>query len=793
MAESFDGSYPVMPGRGEYTERARRARLEWLRGASGVPLPSLERTSIDPRSLPGNVENLVGGIEIPVGLAGPLLINGRDVRGLVTAPLATTEGAMVASVARGAKAITLAGGTTTHVVSQRMTRVPVFEFDGLGTAAEFARWVVGRKAELDREVATVSAHSRLVELDPVQLGRAVHLRFVYETGDASGQNMTTAATWQACRWIHDRLSATPDLVPTWFAVEANLSGDKKFSHLNMIKGRGTRVMAECVLDRATVRRVLKTTPEAVDRLYRITVVAAQQAGMPGHDIDAANVIAAIFVATGQDIASVYESGAAMFSVDAEGGDLRATLVLPSLVTGAVGGGTGLPRQRDYLASLGCSGDGTAGRLAEIICGFALALDVSTFAAVAGGQFADAHERLGRRRRVDWLRPADLGAPLLQPMLAEALDAPGLRVTEAVPIADDPGSSLVTELTARGERRKTIGVLPLRLTWVRREGEDPKQTDVVVKAKPLDREVIIEAAKLASLCGGRLAEVYPRWRDWTGFRGLHTREPAVYRSDEPALRAVLPKTYGTYEDPAREAYVIAMERLGPNVILKDTGATPERWRAPHIAAAVRGIAGVHAAWLGRADALRAEGWLGEPQSAERMTAMRELWSALVEHAAAEHPGLLDEAGACRLQEIVETIPEWWARLEAMPRTLAHNDFNPRNVALRAADLSLVAYDWELATLHVPQRDVAEFLAFVLPPDVTAPDVTGHLDQHRRAVDETIDAAVWREGHRLALWDFAVTRLQLYLMVHTHRELPFLHRLVATTMRLIAIEDARGAEA
>ncbi|MFD0690822.1 hypothetical protein [Actinomadura fibrosa] len=796
--EASGGEYPVIPGRGEYTEQARRARLEWLRRTSGAPLRSLEHSSIDQRSLPGNAENVVGGIEIPVGLAGPLLVRGDHVRGLITAPLATTEGAMVASVARGAKAITLAGGAVTRVVRQRMTRVPVFEFDALGTAAEFARWVAGQEGELARQVTEVSRHSRLVELDPVQLGRVVHLRFVYETADASGQNMTTAATWRACRWIHDRLAAAARPLPVWSAVEGNLSGDKKFAHINTIGGRGTRVMAECELDRAVIRRVLKTTPEAIDRLYRISVVAAQQAGMAGHDIDAANVIAAIFTATGQDIASVYESGAGFFSVDPFSGDaaggLRATLVLPNLVTGAVGGGTRLRQQRDYLAALGCSGDGSAARFAEIICAFALALDLSTIAAIAGGQFADAHERLGRARAVDWLRPADLGAPLLRPMLAAAMDAPALRVTGVAPIADAAGSSLITELTARGERRKTVGVVPLRVTWVRRDGDDPKQTDVVVKAKPLDREVIIEAAKLASLCGGALADVYPRWRDWTGFQGVHTREPAVYRSAEPALRAVLPAAFGTFEDPAREAYVIVMERLGANVILKDAADAPGEWREAHIAAAVRGIAGVHRAWLGREAELRGEGWLGATQTAERMTAMRELWSALLDHAAAEHPGLLDEAGTRRLRRIIDGIPGWWGRLEAMPRTLVHNDFNPRNAALRAADLSLVAYDWELATLHVPQRDVAEFLAFVLPPDVAGPDVTAFLDLHREAVGGGIDPATWREGHRLALWDFAVTRLLMYLMVHTHRALPFLGRLTATTLRLIAIEDgaAGGAD-
>ncbi|MEU8364234.1 hypothetical protein AB0C27_50280 [Nonomuraea sp. NPDC048882] len=778
--------YPTLPGRGQYTERARRDLLAWLRTTTKAALPALEHSTIDPRTLPGNLENYVGVVEVPVGLAGPLLFTGRHAQGMVTAPLATTEGALVASVARGAKAITLAGGVTSQVISQRMTRAPVFEFAGLGAAAEFARWIVTRKADLDRRVAEVSAHSRLTAVDPVQLGRAVHVRFVYETADAGGQNMTTAATWRACQWINDRLAVMPGLAPTWFAIEANLSGDKKFTHLNMISGRGTRVAAECVLDRETLRRVLKSTPEAVDRLYRHSVLAGQQAGMAGHDIDAANVIAAIFVATGQDIASVYESGTGLFSVDVSEGDLRATLVLPSLVTGVVGGGTRLVRQSDYLDVLGCRGEGHAARFAEIICGFALALNLSTMAAVAGGQFADAHERLGRSRRVNWLGRDDLGAPMLSPMLARALEAPGLEVTDVVWLDQDPGSSLITELTSRSERRKVTGILPVRAAW-KWDGGDG-ETDLVLKVKPLDQEVVIEAAKLASLCGGRVADLYPRWRDWTGFTGLHTRELAVYRHPEPALRAVLPRAYGVHEDAGREAYVIAMERLGPDVLHLDSADHPERWRPADLKAAVRGIAAVHAAFLGRDDELRT--WLAPVQSAERMTSMRELWSALLEHAASEHPELLPAAGADRLGRIIEEIPQWWRRLEQLPRTLVHHDFNPRNLALRrtGSALSLVAYDWELATLHVPQRDLAELLAFVLPPDAGESQVTALLDLHRKAVGHGQERRVWREGHRLALWDFAVTRLLLYAMVHTQRELPFLPRVAATTLRLIAIEDA-----
>ncbi|TDD96352.1 phosphotransferase [Actinomadura rubrisoli] len=778
-----------VPGRGRYTETARQARLGWLRRTTGASLTALEEAGIPARDLMGNIENYVATVEVPVGLAGPLLFRGDAARGPVTVPLATTEGALVASAARGAKAITRAGGVETRVIAQRMTRAPVFEFDGIGAAAGFAQWVTGRHTELAEQIREVSRHSRLVELDPVQIGRVVHLRFVYETADAGGQNMTTAATWRACRWINDRIATLPGMAPTWFAIEGNMSGDKKLTHLNMIAGRGTRVTAECTLDRATVQRVLKTTPEAIDRTYRIAVPAAQQAGMVGFDIDAVNVIAAVYVATGQDIASVYESSGAVFSVQPEDGGLRAGLLLPGLVIGTVGGGTGLPRQRAYLEALGCAGDGGMHRLAEIICGFSLAVNLSTLAAVAGGQFADAHERLGRSRRVHWLTRADLDAPLLEPLLAEALDAPDLKVVEVATPVDESQSGLLTEMTSRGERRKLTGVVPLRVGYAR-PGGTTKEIDLVAKVKPLDEEVIIEAAKLASLSGGALADLYARWRDWTGFKDVHTREVALYRSGDPALARVMPEVYGVHVDPEREAYVILMERLGPGVILKDTADRPGLWRGEHVRAAIEGIAGVHAAWLGREDELTARGWLGRVQSAERMSAMGGLWTAMAEQHAAEHPQWFTPDVLHRLRRIIDSSGDWWARLERLPRTLVHNDFNPRNIALRASDLSLVAYDWELATLHVPQRDLVELLAFVLPADAGEDDVAALLELHRQAVRdagaEVPGPDSWREGYRLALWDFSITRLQLYLMAHTHRELPFLKHLVPNVVRLLEME-------
>lgn len=785
------GDVGDIPARGHYTEQSRRERLRWIRAASGAPLGTLDDIRLDVRTLPGNIENVVGSVEVPVGLAGPLLFDGAHVRGRITAPLATTEGTLVASAARGARAITRAGGVRTQVISQRMSRAPMYEFTDIRAAARFARWVDFNLPEINRQVGLVSQHARLAEVWPLQIGRTVHLRFSYETADAAGQNMTTACTWQACRWITEEIAHVPGLAPRRFFIEANASGDKKANYLSIIAGRGIRVTAECLLDRQTVRDVLKTTPEDIADTFRGCVQSGLQSGMMGNSVNVANLVAALFTATGQDIGCVHESSVAIFSPEVVDGDLYASMLLPALVAGTVGGGTGLPNQHDYLEMMGCAGEGRVQRFAEITAGFALALDLSTIAAVSSGQFADAHERLGRNRPVEWLTRKDLDAEFFTPLLAESLGEPLLRVTEVTEQSPVTGSSIISEITRQGVQSKLIGLLRLRLDTT------SGPVDVVAKSKALDKEVILITNKIASFCGGRLAVEYSRWRDQTGFKDTHTRELGIYRAADARLRAVMPRLYGIHEDPVREAYVLVMEDLGPDVILKDS--TPDRtgWSERHVDAALRGIAQAHSVWLNRVPELTGQPWLGSYPTSREMVAMQELWQALAQHNAAEYPEWIDDFTLLRMEKSIAEAGSWWPELEAMPRTLVHNDFNPRNVALRADGLRLVAYDWELSTVHVPQRDLAELLAFTMPRDVEADRIGHHIEVHRTALERAagveLDPALWRRGYRLALRDFSLTRLQLYIMAHTQRQYEFLDDLVHMVKRLIRIDGERDLPA
>ncbi|CAM5341899.1 hypothetical protein STENM36S_03785 [Streptomyces tendae] len=534
----------VVPGRGQYSEEARRQRLSWLRERGGTALASLESTGLAARNLMGNVENFVGSVEVPVGLAGPLLFAGDAARDSVVAPLATTEGALVASTSRGARALTASGGVLTKVLSQRMTRAPVLEFDDLNAAHRFTGWLRERRGLLEEQVRMVSRHTRLIDVEPYQIGRYLHLRCVFETADAAGQNMTTAATWQILRRLTEAVADDEGMRPVNSLLEGNLSGDKKAAVTSLLAGRGTRVTAECRVRRDAVTGVLKTTPEAMVKSHVATVLGAQQAGMVGYGVNAANIVAALFLATGQDAACVHESGTSIFSMETDGDDLVATLLLPNLVVGTVGGGTALPHQRDFLTLLGCAGTGGARRFAEIVAGFALALDVSTMAAVVSGQFAAAHQRLGRARRVDWLQPGDLDAALLQPLLAQGTGDPRLHVTRVTEGPMLRGDGISSELGALAERRKLTGLYPLSVGWNAADGSTG--AELVAKVKSRGDEIVGGVAKLFSVCGPELDAAWQRWGADTVFTDAHRlgtgRVPA--RGARPdGLAAALLRTPG----------------------------------------------------------------------------------------------------------------------------------------------------------------------------------------------------------------------------------------------------------
>nr|WP_298141811.1 phosphotransferase [uncultured Pseudomonas sp.] len=779
---------PKVPARGLYTEQARQERLAFAREQTGARLCEVEQTRLDPRKLVANIEAFIGAVEVPVGLAGPLHIKGEHATGLFYAPMATSEGALLASATRGATALSRSGGVIARVIHQRMMRVPLFAFGCMQQALLFAEWVQQRRQELALVVRKYSNFARLTEVQAQVMGRNVHVHFIYETGDAAGQNMTTSCTWQACQWILGQLERFDGLEVLDFMIEANLSNDKKVTYQSFVNGRGMRVMAEAVLSDATCQQVLKVSTRHLANAYQHCVSGSIAAGMIGFNINVANMVAAMFTALGQDIACVHESALAQLHLELnEQGDLYCMLNMPSLVIGTVGGGTSLPQQRECLELLDCAGPGKVRKLAEVIAAYSLALELSTLAAVAADQFARAHERLGRNRPVDYLKLADLDTQFFY----EALSQSGLCELRPYAVAplqfDNRGSSIITELTAH-KVSKLLGHLPFLLRTY--DGD----VRVMVKIKPLDAEVIIMLNGIASLCDARLARAFNQYREQLGFKGCHVRELAVMSQRDPRFTRNAPRVYGVVEDQGREAYVI-IEELLEGLELMDSADDTSGWSQAHLEAAIRGIAEVHSIWYGREEQLKQQPWLTDYPSAAGMLEKRDLWEALGAHAREEFPQWFDDRHLGLLRDMVNGIGDWWADIERMPRTLIHNDFNPRNIALRNGPegLRLCAYDWELATLHLPQHDLAELLGFTLIAPVQPATVQHYLELHRLELQrhscQAIDPEQWRYGYQLALRDLLVNRLPLYLMAHSFRHFPFMERVYATFRQLLQIEEAR----
>ena len=782
---------PKIPARGIYDEEARLVRLKYARQVTGAPLEAAAHTRLSAEKLTGNIENFFASVEIPVGLAGPLYFRGTEARGMLYAPMATTEGALVASAARGARAISISGGVTTRVVQQRMLRVPLFVLTDMRGALLFTNWIRDHVDEIRAQTRKVSRHAKLLEVVPGLMGNMVHVRFLYETGDAAGQNMTTTCTWHACQWVMAEMKSFNGIEFENFVIEANMSGDKKVNFASLIQGRGTRVTAEALLSSQACRQILKVSPEQLLRTNQGFLAGSVGIGMVGYNINIANVIGAIFAATGQDIACVHESSLGQLHLMAADDGVYASMVLPSLIVGTVGGGTGLPNQWEFLEMLGCAGPGRSARFAEIIAGFCLALDLSTLSAIASGQFATAHEKLGRNRPVRFFRKDELNAGFFAKGLREELGDDGIAVDHVQVVKAKLGSSIITELTAR-KVDKLVGLLPYQLEWRDGGGRPQPPLDVLVKSKPLDDEVLLMIGSMASMCGSRVGSAFTKAREVVGFRGCHTRELKIYEQRDPRFRRYVPRVLGLHEDPTREIYIVVMERLR-RMTLMDSADDVSQWTVEDMEVVLRDIAQVHAIWYGREADLLETGWLPDFPTARRMEAASELWEALGVHAFEEFPGWFGREDLTRHRGLVRDVGNWWGEIEQLPRTLIHNDFNPRNLCLRPIGegrLRLCAYDWELATLGLPQHDVAEFLAFVLPKNVDVALVSHLVGVHRLALEQATGVTITQETSRLAwrrsLQDLVINRWPMYAMAHTFRHYGFMERISRTLRRLLELE-------
>ena len=339
-----------------------------------------------------NIEHFIGTVKIPVGVAGPLRINGLHAHGDYLIPLATTEAALVASYNRGAQLITSGGGASAILLNEGVTRTPVFEFHSLAQAGQFVAWVVTQYEQCKKIAESTTAHGKLNDVSVNIEGNRVYLIFEFHTGDASGQNMVTIATNEVFNYI---CAHSPIKVQEAF-LDGNLSGDKKPNTCTLKHVRGKKVSAEINLSKDLVEKYLHTTPEKMVKFGQMTTTGASLSGGIGVNAHYANALAALYTACGQDIACVAESaiGITRMEINMDGG-LYACVTLPNIMVGTVGGGTHLPSQRACLEIMGLYGTGKSKALAEVTAGLCLAGELSIVGAFCAGHFSKAHQKLAR--------------------------------------------------------------------------------------------------------------------------------------------------------------------------------------------------------------------------------------------------------------------------------------------------------------------------------------------------------------------------------------------------------------
>lgn len=379
----------------DYTHEMAASRRHFIHDKTGQQLAHVAHYSLEPAQTTGNIENFIGVAQVPIGLAGPVRVNGQHAQGDFYVPMATTEGTLVASYNRGMRLIRQAGGVKVTVVDDAMQRAPVFIFQDARQAMQFGQWVEENFTVIKQQAETTTRVGKLRNIEQYAAARMRYLRFNFTSGDAAGQNMVGKACFEACEWIKAHY-------PFEGLVRYNLSGamdtDKKHSQLNTLHTRGKRVIAEITISNALLESALGVSSELLFKMRQVSQVGSFMAGSVNTGAHSPNAIAAIFIACGQDAANVAESSSAITFADRdEQGNYYLSITIPSLIVATYGGGTGLATQKECLSLMDCYGEGKVYKLAEIIGAAVLAGELSLSAAVLAGDWVSSHDALGRNR------------------------------------------------------------------------------------------------------------------------------------------------------------------------------------------------------------------------------------------------------------------------------------------------------------------------------------------------------------------------------------------------------------
>ena len=364
------------------------ARRKWVKSFSGIDLDDSVSDKVE--DLQGIIENHIGFLKIPMAIVGPMLLDGTYASGEFCIPVCTLEGTLALSMNRGMYASSLCGGTIVKHFRQELSRAPVFMFDNIKQSSEFQLWVSKNEKEIINAAESTTNHGKVIRIDQYTVQNYVVLDIVMDTSNAAGQNMVTLAAKVACEYIYKKTNQN-------YFLESNINSDKKASVRNMLLGRGHGVTAETTIKNSVMKRILKMDPDILFDSWNFYPIVSSMAGIFGNGLHVSNALTAIYLATGQDTACVAENSIGHIGLEKREDGLKFKLTLPSLTVGTIGGGTRLKMQNKNLELLGCSGgENSSRKLAEIIAGATLALEISLICAIGSHTWTDAHMKYGRK-------------------------------------------------------------------------------------------------------------------------------------------------------------------------------------------------------------------------------------------------------------------------------------------------------------------------------------------------------------------------------------------------------------
>lgn len=766
--------FPIIPGRGLVTKMSTQLRHDFLK-KNNLKVDKISIAGLDLDDIKNNIESYVGSTEIPMGIVGPLLYHDNEKEDLIYCLAGTLEGALVASMNRGAKAITNSGGFTATVAWQKMCRVPMFIFNKKEEAILFRDYSIAHFQNIKKVAERYSNHAKLIEIDVIQLETIVHIKFIYTTGDASGQNMTTSCTWHAMLYIVDQFKIDTEIVPIDFIIEGNGSSDKKASLSNIQNGRGINVTAECNLTEKIINQILRTTSEKLYQCFFPSKEISSSNGMLGYNVNVANAIAAIYVATGQDLGCIHESSVGFLHLEKTSEGLKLQLNLTNLVIGTVGGGTHLPKQAEALKLMGCLGSGKVERFAKLICGFALGLEISTYSAIVSGEFAKAHEKLGRNKPKNWLTRSELTPKLLLSILSENSQT---KIHEiAVSEADLIESGIITNIASR-INKKLIGFIPLHLKHENSNGEI-KNTKLLIKSKALDEEVIKGLHLIAASIDPKLSDLFKSSKENLEFINSHIKEIDIYNYLVAQDFKYIPNYYGCKIDPKREIYFFIQEFFDHNKLkIANSENHPEKWKQKDICAVIRAINGFHKTTKAEHLAI-----VKEFKPWKSVELYKKLLSLIINENV-EHPNYN------QLKKLHTNIDSFKTEAAAinLEKSIIHNDFNSRNIFIDH-DGNPIIYDWELAVIDFKHRDIVEFLSFVLQNDFSNEEVWFYLKFHHQLnADEN-----WSEyikAYIYSLKTYLACRVSFYEVSGILVKYDFSKRIMNNAFRMLEIVESHA---